>query len=108
MSWSGAVILGAILLGGCSSSSSRASAPFALFAPGEGGFSVEMPAPIRERRAREGKMSAYIAHAIDAGGTRYEIARFDLPEGLDDSARADLLARAERGLGGVWGARVLA
>jgi hypothetical protein len=74
----------------------------------DGGFSVEMPAPVRERRAREGKMIAYIAHAIGAGGTRYEVARFDLPPGVDDAARADLMARAERGLGGVRGARVIA
>lgn len=79
---------------------------FQRFTSAEGGFSVEMPAPVEERRVREGPMLAAIVHAVDTDDTRYEIARFDMPDPLDEPARADLIAKVERGLTGRPGARV--
>ena len=52
-------------------------------------------------------MMASIIHAIDIDGSRYEVARFDMPEPLDEATRVDLLAKVERGLTGAPGARVI-
>src|SRR5262245_21618160 len=101
-----AILLAALSLGGCSARSGdgqgKATAgqtvAFHRIRSAAGAFSVEMPAPVFERRVREGPMMAYVAHAVDEDGTRYEVARFDMPEPLDEPSRAEVLARAERGL----------
>jgi hypothetical protein len=109
-----AILLGALLLGACSASSGAPQstgtaeriAGFSRFISAEGGFSVEMPAPVAERRVGEGRMMASIIHAVDIDRTRYEVARFDMPEQLDKASRADLTAKVERGLTQSPGARV--
>jgi hypothetical protein len=109
-----AYLLGALLLGACSASrgAAQSAAPardiagFSRFTSADGGFSVKMPAPVGERRVREGPMMASIIHAVDIDKTRYEVARFDMPEPLDEARRADLTAKVERGLTQSPGARV--
>jgi hypothetical protein len=70
----------------------------------DGGYSVSMPAPAQEKLAQEGPMRASILWGIDSG-TRYEVAYFDMPEPLEDTARDRLLGKVERGLGGAPGVR---
>lgn len=59
------------------------------------GASASMPAPVREEWSREGPMVACVAWGVDEDGSRYEIARFDLPEPLDEAGRTALVARIE-------------
>lgn len=55
-----------------------------------------MPAPVREEHSWEGPTEARVAWGVDADGSRYEIACFDLPAALDAAGREELLARIER------------
>lgn len=101
-------VLALALLGACSTSRPEAAgAPSDAPEPLDGfhatrsagcGFSASMPAPIRERGAREGAAQARIVWAIDEDGTRYEVACFDRREPLDEASRAALLVQIERGL----------
>ncbi|EYF06226.1 hypothetical protein [Chondromyces apiculatus] len=71
------------------------------------GAIAEMPGPVRERGMQEGPTYARVAWGKDVDGSRYEIACFDLPEALDASGRAEMLAQVERWISTPPGTRIV-
>jgi hypothetical protein len=65
-----------------------------------------MPAPVKERQVREGRVMARVAWSVDEDGSRYEIACFDGPPLDTEADRAGLVALIEERIGNTPGARI--
>jgi hypothetical protein len=66
-----------------------------------------MPAPLKERQVREGRVIARLAWGVDEDGSRYEIACFDGPELTLESDQAGLIELMEHRIRNVPGVRVI-
>jgi len=82
-------------------------APVTAFTSSNGGFTVSMPIPVRERLEWEGPVKMVLAGSRH-DGAHYEVAYFDLPATLNVNEQASLVERVIVGLSNAAGVRVRA